>query len=283
MVTNKRGDVALRGAQVEALDSISGWAALTDERGEFILPDLIWYPGARYRLIITANDYEARQLEVSLPARYPATGSVNLGELDSDRGCRIDSASLLGRNSISNVDYDGRNAEFYGRLFSDLTEISQTDEEKLDAINRYVATKLIRADADDNQESRLYLNYDAPRQVIERGTRYCGKLTLAFASIAEAGDYKTRLINLIDSGPQPTAHMVAEVYYGDRWHLYDPTAGVAFKKDGRVASHKELRLDTRQVSVGVPKHLPEAIEVGDDRLAGILRSGIHHYYYIDKR
>ena len=131
-------------------------------------------------LIISANDYEARQLQISLPARYPENGSVNLGELDSDRGCRIDSARLLGRNSISYVDYDRRNAEFYRRLFVDLTEISRTDEEKLDAINRYVATKLIRGDADDNQESRRYLNCDAPRQVIERGTRYCGKLTLAF-------------------------------------------------------------------------------------------------------
>ncbi len=28
---------------------------------------------------------------------------------------------------------------------------------------------------------------------------------------------------------------------------------------------------------------PEAIEIGDHRLAGMLRSGIHHYYYLDKR
>jgi hypothetical protein len=92
------------------------------------------------------------------------------------------------------------------------------------------------------------------------------------------------LLNLIDEAPHPAAHMVTEIYYGDRWHLYDPTTGIALRtKVGRVASYKDLRLDAKLVSSVLPNHLPEVIDPQDNWAVGIYRSGLHHYYYLDRK
>ena len=266
---------ALKGAQIEALDSVSGWASLTDEQGEFVLRDVTWGPRASYTLVIVANDHQSRQVQVSAPAAYPAGRLVELGELDFDRGCKIDTDDLPGRNSISYVEYDKKNAEFYSQVFAALTQGKRTDDEKVEAINRYVATKLDVNRADDRDESA--------RQVIENGTAFCGKLALALATLAEAGDYRARLLDMIDEAPHSIAHMVTEIYYGDRWHLYDPTVGVRFRSKGeRVASYRDLKLDSTLVSYVLPDHLPAVIDARDNWPVGIYRSGLHHYYYLNR-
>lgn len=267
VVARKAGKEVLKGAEIEALDSVSGWAAITDSAGEFVLPDLIWYPGAQYSLVIIANDYQARQFQVSAPASYSPDGVVSIGELEFDRGCAIDVAGLPGRSSISYVKYDKENTAYYRALFDEMTRDKQTNEEKLDAINRYVASKLI---AGDDAE-----DYQSPLQVLEQGSRYSGKLALAVATIAESGNYKTRILDLIDRAPQPTARMVTEVYYGDQWHMYDPAIGEVFrKKDGTVASYKELIQDYDVICSDLAPKIC---------LHRQYRSGIHHYYYLTGR
>ena len=262
----------LKGAQIEALDSTSGWASLTDELGQFVLRDVTWYPHAAYTLIVVANDYEARQIHFNAPGAYPEGRIINLGDLDFYRGCKVATEGFPGRNSVSEVEYDRENAEFYKQILVQLTQAGQTDEEKLDAINRYVATKLDIRRTDDRNES--------PRQIIERGTAYCGHLALALGTLTEAAGYRTRLIDLIDDGSKPSAHMVAEVYFGDRWHMYDPTAGAASKDErGRIASYKGLRLDPRLADYVLPAHLPAMLSEPDTRSPGLFRSGFHHYYH----
>lgn len=273
IIQERPGNEALKGARIEALDSTSGWASLSDEHGDFVLRDVTWYPRATYTLIIEANDCQARRIQVSAPAVYPEGRLVKLGELDFDRGCKIDTDDLSGKNSISYVEYDKKNIEFYRQLFAELTQGKRTDEENIEAINRYIARKLDLSGSDEHEES--------PRQVIEKGTAYCGKLALAMATLAEAGHYKTRLLDLIDEAPHPAAHMVTEVYYGDRWHLYDPTAGVDFRNKGAgVASYKGLRLDQKFVCSALPDHLPVITDARDNWAVGIYRSGLHHYYYL---
>src|SRR5215469_13370475 len=40
------------GAEVYALDSSSGWAALADRQGEFTLAGVTWYPGETVNLVL---------------------------------------------------------------------------------------------------------------------------------------------------------------------------------------------------------------------------------------
>lgn len=265
----------LRGGQIEALDSTSGWAALTDKRGEFVLRDVTWHPRATYTLIIAANEYKSRQIQVVATATYPEDGVIELGELDFGQSCQINTDNLPGRNSISYLEYDLKNDLFYREIVAELTEGKQTDEEKLQALSRYVAIKLDAVEIDDRIES--------PRRILEKGSAFCGKLALALATLAEAADYRARLLDLIDGEPQPNAHMVTEIYYGDRWHLYDATAGLGFHdRNDRIASYRDLRLDPQLVSSAPPNHLPAAIDKRENSGLGIYQSGLHHYYYLKR-
>lgn len=226
----------LKGAEVEALDSLSGWAALTDRHGQFLLPDVVWYPRAKYSLIFTINPYQIRQIELTTPSDYPETGVLDFGELDFDRGCQIDPADLQGRNALHVIRYDKRNDDYYSDLFEELTRGKKTDEEKLDAIARYVSSRVIYSVSEEAEVS--------PRQTLERGSRRRG-LALALATIAAAGNYEARLVDLIDRPAKPTAHVVAEIYYDEGWHVYDPLLGEGFgNTNDEAASYRELRLDT---------------------------------------
>lgn len=273
---------ATQGAEVEALDSVSGWAAFADARGEFVLPDVLWYPRASYTLVVTLNDYQRRQVQLDAPAQYPAGGLLNLGELALQDCCAIEAANLQGQTAVSYIDYDRANRAYYQSLFDELAAARASDEEKLEAIARYVAGKLTADDSADQAVPSRYMNGESPRRVLETGSRHCSKLVLAFATLAEAGNYKTRILDLIDEPQQPSAHMVAEVYYGDRWHLYDPVAGSAFRRpDGQIASYKEVRLESRaSFPRQLPAHLPALREPHGERVARLYRSGLHHTYYL---
>ncbi|HEY7546268.1 MAG TPA: hypothetical protein VID27_15365, partial [Blastocatellia bacterium] len=65
------------------------------------------------------------------------------------------------------------------------------------------------------------------------------------------------------------------------WHLYDPTYGVTFKnKDGRVASYREIRLDTSLVKQELFRSLDsEAVSKLFKWLPAAYGSGFHHFYY----
>ncbi len=268
---------SLKGAEVEALDSASGWASLTDWQGRFVLPDVVWYPQASYIIVIKSNDYQIRQVRVSAPESYPEGGILNVGELVYEQSCKVDATDLQGINSISYIEYDRRNIDYYKELFNRLTAEKQGDEEKLEAISRYVASKLIK---DETVEPALNANHESPRQILEQGSRYCGRLALALATIAEAGNYKTRMLDLVDETLHPSAHVVTEIYYADRWHLYDPIIGSVFRiKEDRIASYKEVRLNTDfRFPKTAPEHLPEIPDRQKNWMDDAYRSGLHHYY-----
>ena len=269
----------LKGGEVEALDSVSGWAALTDDEGRFVLRDVIWYPGANYTVLIRVNDFQARQVSVTAPEAYPPGGVLNVGELGFERGCAVETTGLPGMNSISYVERDRENGDYYRGLFDQLTNDKHTDEGKMEAICQYVAGKL-NAGAGTGPDSDR--KHGAPRQVLEKGSRHCWDLALAFATLAEAGNYRTRMVDLLDPGTRPSAHMATEVYYRDRWHMYDPVTGSAVRVHGnRVQSYKEVRLDADfRAPSALPDHLPPTPTDQPDRAGNLYRSGCHHYYYL---
>src|SRR2546423_12926367 len=62
---------ALKGAQLVAVESASGYAVMTDADGRFTLPHLTWYPNAAYTLVVTADAYHTRTFSLHAPPIYP--------------------------------------------------------------------------------------------------------------------------------------------------------------------------------------------------------------------
>jgi hypothetical protein len=265
---------ALAGAEIEVLDSVSGWATLTNRAGEFVLRDVIWYPKASYTLIISVDAQETRQLRVVAPEKYPADQVIALGELQLDSGCQIDVTDTPGMNAASYLQSDAENFDYYKNLFAQLTADKPTDEEKMEALNLYVASKFAAG--------QTTIPHSLPKQILESGSNSKWMIALALATLAESGHYKTRMLNVIDEASPPTAHMVTEIYYKDRWHLYDPVFGASFRNRlGRVVSYKDLRLHTELN--GAEKASEQSSEMLNPQaipFVSLYGSGFHHYYYL---
>jgi hypothetical protein len=267
------GKLAAGGVQIEVLDSPSGWAATADAEGKFILPDVMWYPGARYELIITANVYSVKHIKITAPETLSESREFDIGEFAAEDGCHINAANLPGQNSITYLNYDEGNTGYYREAFEKITAGKLTGEEKFAALNARVSKKL--------KYEEVGWNYDSARPILERGSRYCGHLSFAMAAIAEAGNYKSRLINLSDGA---NAHTVVEVFYDDAWHLYDPTLALYYRNsNGAVASYKELRLDPGLIKQTVSEKPAGEPDEPLNWLSGVYASGFHHFYYFKKR
>src|SRR5260370_30323485 len=115
------GSLRSRGIQIEILDSRSGWATLADNQGRFLLLDVTWYPGARYDLILAQDAQTARHISVTSPERLPENGLIDVGSLSLDETCELSSRDLPGLNSITYLDYDSGNTEYYRNVFPQQT------------------------------------------------------------------------------------------------------------------------------------------------------------------
>src|SRR5215471_3908945 len=231
-------------AEIQALDSHSGLACLADGQGRFVLPDVTWYPGARYDLVATTDGRRGRCLTVDSPYTYPEGGTLRLVNVDFAGGRVVDLAHLPGNNSISYEDYDADNDLFYKQLFDSLTIDRTSDEDRMLAINSYVASKL--------NYDRSTVKPGSPRKILEEGSEYCGNLTAAMATLLAARDYIVRRIDMSDGGVPPATHAVVEVFYDGGWHLFDPTFGVVYKNsEGKIASYQDLRLKAELISPDV--------------------------------
>jgi DNA-binding SARP family transcriptional activator len=259
------------GARVEVLDSVSGWAAFADGGGRFLLLDVSWYPGATYDVVVSTGPGATRLVRVRAPAEFPEDGVFDLGELSPEAGRAVDAASLFGVNSVTYVEFDAYNAGYYRGVFDTLTLDSATDEAKLDAVNRFVASRY--------RPSELAWHGRSPRRVLEQGSGHSGHLSLAMATIAHAGGYPVRLVDMTDGTNGRQAHRVVEVFYAGGWHAYDPSYGLSVRgPDERVASLETLRRN--------PWLVPDALIRGAERpgwfsnkVPHFYRSGSHHYYY----
>jgi transglutaminase superfamily protein len=271
------GKVSIPAAQIQAIDSRSGWATLADREGNFILPEVMWYPGASYDLVVTSDAVAARLVRVVAPRTYPATGVLDVGELDLNAGREISLANTLGLNSVTYDNYDHKNEGYYKDLFDSLTAQKQSDQQKIEAINDYVATKL------NYEETKPEMG--SPRLVLERGSQYCGHLTTAMAAILGAGGYKHRRVTVIDDADRRTSHAVVEVFYEGEWHLFDPTFGVAFKDAReRIVNYRDLRLDQSPISEDLfSKFKPKFRRRLLSWMPNVYKTGFHHCYQFKSR
>jgi hypothetical protein len=268
-----KGRVNSPGLQIEALDSRSGFAGLADNEGNFVLPDVMWYPEATFELVITDGDSVGRLIEITAPHQLPENGEFNVGELDIVQGTPVNVEPLIGLNSITLDDFDSRNSDYYKKVFDRLTAGEHSDEDRVAAINDYVATRL------NYDETQWELG--SPRRVLERGSEYCGHLGTAMQTLLSIGGYTARAVHMSDGNRPPGTHVVVEVLYRGAWHLYDPTFGLKFlKKDGEVASYKDVRLDTSLISEDLLARFPHKVRRElMTLLPAVYGTGYHHYFY----
>jgi hypothetical protein len=265
-----KGETGLAGAQVQVLDSKSGWASLCDLEGRFTIPDIVWYSNASYELIVSTDDSKGKQIKIDTPSTLPPDGVIEVGRLLLDDATEVDQERLPGMNLVSFQKYDFQNRDYYRKLYEDLTTGKNSHEENVDAVNNFIAKQL------NYNETQ----WDSgPRRIIDHGSQYCGHLSVAMATVLAIG-YSTRIVNLRDGADPPNTHVVVEVFYKGGWHLYDPTYGVTFKdKAGRVVSYKELRLDPGLISEetfsAFRQQYPKA---SFNRMRDMYNSGYHHYY-----
>jgi transglutaminase-like putative cysteine protease len=271
------GRLNVPAAQIQALDSRSGWATLADNDGAFVLPIEMWYPSARYELVISTDDTVGRLIKVTAPADFPEDGVFKVGELDVSRGAPVELASLIGVNSVSREDFDYKNREYYQDLYDKLTAGRQSDEEKIDAMNEFVACKL------NYNETQWELG--SPRRVLERGSEYCGHLSIAMQTLLEIGGYRARAIHMSDGRNPLGTHAVVEVFYDGGWHLFDPTFGLKFRnKDGTVASYRDIRLNTSLISEDLFARFDDEVRSRLlTLLPGIFQTGYHHFFYLQSK
>lgn len=284
------------GVRVQALDSRSGWAALSDREGRFALPDVMWYPGASFELVVSSDDSTGKLIKVRAPEAFPEGGVFNVGELDAGQGTAVELASLSGDNSVTREAFDSKNTAYYEELFEKLTADKHTDQEKIGAIHDYVSGKL------DYTQTQPRLG--SPRRVLESGSEFCGHLSAAMETLLVIGGYKARAVDITAGGNQCDphreigrdvessnnditaegnpclTHVVVEVLYGGEWHLYDPTFGYKLQNDqGEVLSYKDVRLNTNLISENLfTRFTPKARRRLAALLAGIYGTGYHHYY-----
>ncbi len=265
------GESGLPGAQVQVLDSRSGWAALCDSEGRFVLPGVTWYSGATYDLIFSTGDQKGRSVRISVPCEPPAEAIIDIGRINPELGYEVDLYDLPGISSVTYEGYDFRNRDYYRELFDRLTEGKISDEERIDAVNRYIAEKL------NYRETAWELG--SPRRILERGSQYCGHLGTAMAAVLAVA-YPTRVIHLSDREAVPNTHAVVEVYYRGKWHLYDPTYGVRFKsRESNVASYRDVRLDTSLIAQDLFSDFRRKYpKISLGWMQGVYGSGYHHYY-----
>ena len=267
------GSVAAAGAQIQALDSRSGWAALADNEGRFVLPGVMWYPGASYDLVLSTDGETGRLISLK-PSQPPSEAeTINLGALSFDGGKAVALRDLPGVSSFSYEKYDSANAAFYRDLYAQITAGKPTDEAVIGAVNDYVAGKL------DYSQTQWELG--SPRRILETGSQYCGHLSAAMATLLASGGYSVRQVNITDDQSPPGTHVVVEVYYGGAWHVYDPTYGTVYRnREGEVASYEQLRLDPSAIKEELFARLtPKQRRATVALLLGVFSTGHHHFYY----
>jgi hypothetical protein len=267
------GETGTPGARVQALDSPSGWATFCDAQGRFTLPDVLWYPCATYELVVSTDENTGKIVTLSAPPFYPSTGVMQVGNLPLQSARQVNVKDMPGDTSYTYEYFDLQNRDYYRSLFEEITLGKKTAEEKVEAVNRYIAERL------NYRETQFEIG--SPRRIIEVGSQYCGHLGDAMATLLAVA-YPVRTIHLTDGATPANTHVVVEVFYDYAWHLYDPTFGVRFKdRDGKVVSYSELIVNPDLVSLdGFSAFQQKYPKIALRVLPDIYTSGHHHYYYL---
>lgn len=138
-----------------------------------------------------------------------------------------------------NLEPDPRDDQEYLRtvvsdIFPEDSAGKHDDEEKAIEILRFVALKLL-----------LKNNTGNAVKILKQGYAICGGRVVVFEALANQVGIPTRKVNIFGIVGQG-GHSLIEAYWGQKWHVLDPSFGVFFysrtsyDKQGEIASLKEL-------------------------------------------
>ncbi|ADU91938.1 transglutaminase domain-containing protein [Taylorella equigenitalis] len=88
-----------------------------------------------------------------------------------------------------------------------------------------------------------------PRYSVQERIGACGSFTKVFISLMAANGIPSRAVGLYNF-PKDNGHVVAEVYYDNKWHMYDPTYNLYFTNEPSnlvnppVLSFEEIKNNT---------------------------------------
>jgi transglutaminase-like putative cysteine protease len=271
------GKTNVPGTLITLVNPKSKWAVLTDNEGKFNLPDIDWYPGKSYFIRFRFDKEKTAEIETFAPWKYPENGSLDLGT--------IDLLTLFKKNqrehTYMTVAFDSINQKYYQELYSKVTEGLKTEEEKAIALTKFVSQKRVK-------KKKPLSKVLTARQLLEPNEPYsytCGELSNALAHLAFAGDFKVRCIDMIlngNPGETPYTHVVVEIFYNQKWHLYDPNFGVAYRnQNGEIASYQEIRLDDKLLNNSIKIY--EMAETSPKWLQDIYAEGVHQKFLVNIR
>lgn len=131
----------------------------------------------------------------------------------------------------------------YLRGFADaIIPLDGSQQEKTEALVGWFRHEPHRMDTLGFRPEGLINDRD-PVNIVQNGRllKVCGTATNAFMNLADASGIPVRRLLLIDTSGN-TMHVVAEVQWGSRWIVVDPSNGIVFKdKLGRALTRQDLR------------------------------------------
>lgn len=264
------GRVAVAGVRVDALDSVSGWAAITDANGSFTLIDVETRDDDKYDLVITDSGH-ARIVRVTGAVVSIGEALRDVGNVNVDSGRDVDPTEAFGINSESTLTTNDIEWAYLAGVFDAVTIGVRGDEARLLAVNDFVSARYSPIGAAAADQSA--------RTTIDTGSSQSGPLARLMGAMCTAAGYDVRLLEIVDTTPGRKAHTIVEVSYGGGWHAFDPSFGIVIRNElGAVAGYEELRQNPRLFD-SAPYARFRRPGWDGARIPGLFAAGIRHDSY----
>ncbi len=265
-----KGRLGVPGVRVDSVDSVSGWASVTNESGAFSLLDVEASPTGRYDLVVFLED-GPRQVSVQTDGPVGDDGTIELADVDVGTGRSVDAGDFYGINSISYLTADELEFVYLEGVFDAVTVGRTGDEDRLAALNAFVASRYSTIWAPGTDVTT--------RETLDRGSSQSGALSRLMAAMCRAGGYDVRVVDIVDTREDRTPHQLVEVFYAGDWHAYDPSYGVyVCDESGDVASLAELRQRPQLIPAGLFESISRP-GWDSSRIHELIASGARHDYY----
>jgi len=142
---------------------------------------------------------------------------------------------IVFNNSL--VGYD--KSEAYVSLTTKVYELTKNikdNEKKCINIAKWIAENICNHGSCDDKvvECKNTLDWFIYRNGI------CGAKSRLFVEMCRIANIKARVFNLYNFGCVGCGHTVAQAYYNNNWHYFDPTYAGYFKANGNILSWKEI-------------------------------------------
>lgn len=139
------------------------------------------------------------------------------------------------------------------------------DHKRFAWLNAYVHTAVTRVGYERSKHGKTM----DPNRILTNGAALCSQVAHVLVATARKLGFKARRLGIykIAAIKHPTLthsnHAMAEIYYDDAWHLFDPTSGAYYTHDGSVMSYAQIQSASKvrrwcpsaTVRVVLPAHL----------------------------